>query len=354
MSVWVALAVAAGTILFLVKSRINYLRLPNLPESAEPTQENAAIIIPARDEEKNIARAVRSFPGARVIVVDDDSRDHTAELARNAGAEVIPAPPLKDGVLGKPNACLAGARASDSKWMLFVDADTWYEPDFLNSLLRYASKEHLDAVSVFLKQECVSMTEEILLPYAFALYFCGVNARRVNKSNSRESLANGQCLLFRRNAYEFLGGHGAVAGSVIEDVALAQLAKQRSVRTRVLRAERLGHVRMYEDFSAIWRGFQKNSFRFLLVNPWSGAQVILASILLTSYLPVLVWLLVDREWIAAALFAWAPIFAARSWFSSRRSALLVPVAIYLFQLIALNAMVSTLFGVKADWKGRRV
>ena len=354
MSLWLGFVVAAGMIFFLVKSRINYLRLPMLPESAERIEETVTIVIPARDEENNIVRAVRSFGDARVIVVDDDSCDHTADLARRAGAEVIHAPPLKDSMLGKSNACLAGARASDSKWLLFVDADTWYEVNFLTSLLSFAHREHLDVVSAFLKQECVSTMEEILLPYAFALYFCGVNARRVNDVNSRESLANGQCLLFRRNAYDFLGRHAAVAGSVIEDVALAQLAKQRSVRVRVLRAEHLGHVRMYTSFGAIWRGFQKNSFRFLLVNPWSGAQVILASILLTSYLPVLAWLLVDRAWIAAGAFALTPIFAVGPWYQRFRPALLAPAAIYLFQLIALNAMASTLFGVKADWKGRRV
>ena len=354
MSILVALAAGMVVVFFLAKSRLNYLRLPVLQESAERVQENVAIVIPARDEEKNISRAVGSFPGARVLVIDDDSSDHTAELARHAGAEVIPAPRIKVGMLGKPNACLAGARATDSKWLLFVDADTWYEPAFLTSLLRYASEEQLDVASVFLKQECVSLSERILLPYAFALYFCGVNARRVNRVNSREALANGQCLLFRRNAYELLGGHAAVAGSVIEDVALAQLAKQRGLRTRVLRAEHLGHVRMYDGFPAIWRGFQKNSFRFLLVNPWSGTQVMLTSILLTSYLPLLAWLTLDRAWAMAAGFALVPPIALLPWYGRFRTALLAPVAIYLFQLIALNAMVSTLFGVKANWKGRRV
>src|SRR5689334_352662 len=187
-SILVALAAGMIVVFFLAKSRLNYLRLPVLRESAGRVQENVTVVIPARDEEKNISRAVGSFPGARVLVVDDDSSDHTAELARRAGAEVIPAPPIKAGVFGKPNACLAGARATDSKWLLFVDADTWYEPGFLTSLLRYASEEQLDAASVFLKQECVSWPERILLPYAFALYFCGVNARRVNRVASPEAL----------------------------------------------------------------------------------------------------------------------------------------------------------------------
>ena len=79
-------------------------------------------------------------------------------------------------------------------------------------------------------------------------------------------------MLFERTVYESLGGHRAVVDSVIEDVSLARHAKQNGVAVRVIRAEHLGHVRMYDGFSAIWRGFQKNSFRFLVINPWSGIK----------------------------------------------------------------------------------
>jgi cellulose synthase/poly-beta-1,6-N-acetylglucosamine synthase-like glycosyltransferase len=352
-SSWAALAVGLATLFFLAKSRWNYLRLPELPLSAgRPT--DVSVVIPARNEEANIQRVVRSFEGTPVIVVDDDSTDRTAELAREAGATVIPAPPLTKGHLGKPNACLAGARASDSAWILFVDADTHYQPEFIASLTTYARRENLQAVSVFLHQERFTFFERLLLPYAFALYFCGVSARRVNNPKSKEALANGQCLLFERGAYEFIGGHYAVANSVIEDVALASIVKRHHMRSRVLRAERLGSVRMYDGFGAIWRGFQKNSFRFLLVNPWSALQVVTASILLTSYLPVLAWLLADEQWLAALAFAFVPGVSLLPWYGSIGPALLAPLAIYVFQLIVLNGMITTLFGRKAVWKGRNV
>ncbi len=350
----VALAVALGITGFLMKARFHYHLLPELPEQPSPEEQDISVVIPARDEQANIARVVSSLAPAPVVVVDDGSADRTVELARQAGAVVIPAPPLKAKLMGKPNACLAGAQASDSHWILFVDADTWYHPSFLNSLANYARSEKLQAASVFLKQERISWAERMLLPYAFALYFCGVNSRNVNNPKSREALANGQCLLFLRQAYDFIGTHAAVAGSVIEDVALARILKRHRMNTRVLRAEHLGSVRMYNSFGAIWRGFQKNSFRFLTVNPWSGAQVVLASILLTSYVPVLVWLVLDGHALIAVLFAAVPSLVLMPWYGSTVDALLAPAAIYLFQLIALNAMATSLFGRKAVWKGRRV
>jgi glycosyltransferase involved in cell wall biosynthesis len=337
-----------------MKARFHYRLLPELPEQQSPAEQDISVVIPARDEEANIGRVVASFPGAPVVVIDDGSKDRTVELARQAGAAVIPAPPLHGKSLGKPNACLAGAQASDSYWILFVDADTCYHASFLNSLTNYARSENLQAASVFLKQERITWAERMLLPYAFALYFCGVNARSVNNPKSREALANGQCVLIRRQAYEFIGTHAAVMNSVIEDVALARILKRHRMPARVLRAEHLGSVRMYDSFGAIWRGFQKNSFRYLIVNPSSGVQVVLASILLTSYVPVLILLLLEDHPFGAVLFAAVPSAVLLPWYGSLGEALLAPGAIYIFQLIALNAMATSLFGRKATWKGRRV
>ncbi len=79
-------------------------------------------------------------------------------------------------------------------------------------------------------------------------------------------------MLFRRAAYDFIGGHDAVRASVIEDVALAALAKKHKVSMRVVRAENLGSVRMYQDLGSIWQGFAKNTFRFLEENPWTDCK----------------------------------------------------------------------------------
>lgn len=353
MSLAIAAFVATGLILFLLKSRRNYLLLPELPLVDAPMPD-LTVIIPARNEAANLPRVIPSLSGSRVIVVDDSSTDSTAAVARSAGAEVISPPALQTGHLGKPNACLAGARAANSEWLLFVDADTWYETGFAASFVLYAERASLDFVSAFLRQETRTPAERILLPYAFALYFAGVSATRVNSAGSREALANGQCLLVRRSAYFRIGGHAAVIRSVIEDVALAAQAKAHGLHVRVVRAEHLGHVRMYESFTAIRRGFEKNSFRFLGANPVTGAQVMLASILLTSYAPVLWLLLRDQQMAAAALFALLPSVLLAPWYGGFTRALAAPAAIYTFQAIALSAMVRTLTGIRTQWKGRDV
>ncbi len=354
MTVWIVGVIAVLTIIFLLKSRDNYLELPELPAAGGAEPGDVSVVIPARNEEANIERVVKSFRGVPVIVVDDDSSDRTAEVARQAGATVVKAPKLPRGAMGKPNACQAGARVTHSDWILFVDADTWYQPEFLPSIMQYARSEKLDIVTAFLRQDCRTWAEKLVLPYAFALYFTGVSAENVNSASSQEALANGQCMLFRRNTYEFLGGHSAVIGSVIEDVELAALAKRHRVRLRVLRAEELGSVRMYENLGGIWRGFQKNSFGFLMVNRWTGFQVIFVSILLTSWAPVIAWLVVCGWWKLAILFGLLPAILLWRWHRGIFSAFFSPIAIYIFQLIALSSLVAFVHGRGVNWKGRRV
>jgi glycosyltransferase involved in cell wall biosynthesis len=339
-----AALVAAGMFYFFRKSRQSFLALPELPQLdyAEPAQD-VIVVVPARNEERNIARVVSSFPRGWVLVVDDESTDRTAEVARENTAEVIAAPRLNAELKGKPNACAAGARATVSDWILFVDADTWYAPEFLRSALDYAEQEQLDLLTVFPRQVTRTLAEKILLPYAFALYFCGVDPEAINDPKSPEALANGQCMLFRRSFYDFIGGHAAVAKSVIEDVDLAALAKRHRGRVCVMRAERMAFVRMYS-----------NSFRFLEANPRTGRKVVAASILAASWLPVIVWLARDEAWIALAAFAAVPAFLLASWYGGVLAAMVAPIGIYLFQLIALNGMLVSLAGRKVLWKGRPV
>jgi len=350
----VALGVSAAILFLALKSREAYLALPSLPAEDRGVPPGVDVIIPARNEAANIQKVVASFPGRPVLVVDDESTDTTVSLARDAGALVIPAPRRPQGWLGKPHACWTGAQQAGARWLLFVDADTWYEPGFLDSLLAFAEEGQLVAATVFPRQELHTWSEKLLLPYALGLFFTGVNAWAVNHSKSPEALGNGQCLLVRRDAYEFLQGHRAVANSVVEGLALARLMKRHRMEIRVLRAEHLAHVRMYDSFRTLWRGFEKSSFRSLRINPGTGWQVILAAVVMTAWLPTLVWLAVSRHWTPTALFFFIPALAWRAWYGGFLRALSAPVAIYLFQAIAVTAMCKHILGLTTNWKGREV
>ena len=343
------LCVAGGVsvcfVAFFVKARINYLRIPKLPECpAAATPPDCMVIVPARDEEANIACVVKSFPHDTVIVVDDDSADGTAEEARKAGAGVLPAPELLAQSLGKSNACAAGAKVLRSRWVLFADADTRFEEGFLDAAVACAETNGLSFLSVYLMPEFRTFAEQILVPCAVALYFCGVSPR-----GDQTSLFNGQCVLTRREAYEFIGGHTAVISSMIEDVKLAGVAARHRLKFATVRT-RMGRVRFHTD--GLWRGFERNAFRFVMISPWVGVTIVIATIVAALWLPVLILLAINRQWVAVIALGLLPWAMLGVWYGNPLRALLAPLGIYGMLFVILNGFLAAITGRQIEWKGR--
>ena len=317
--------------------------MPERGSSASPP--DCMVVVPARNEEATIARVVKSFPHDTVIVVDDHSEDGTAEAARKAGAGVLTAPDLLRPVVGKSNACAAGARVLRSQWVLFADADTWFDEGFLNAAATAADASGLAFMSVYLEPDCAGFAENVLVPCAVALYFCGVSPK-----GDAAGLFNGQCVLVRRDAYDFIGGHAAVITSVIEDVKLAALAQRHRLKFATVRANGLGHVRFHRE--GLWHGFERNSFRFVMVSPWIGIVIVLAALTAALWLPVLVWLAVDKQWMALVPFALLPSAVLGIWYGNPMRALLAPLGMLGMFFVIANGFIAAVTGRQLEWKGR--
>ena len=351
MSVWAAVIVALGMFFITWLSRQRYHRLATLPDHPPGRAANVTAIIPARNEAKNIARCIESLAPqvGSITVVDDGSTDGTADLALAAGAgRVIPAPPLIPGHRGKPNACHAGAQGATTKWLLFADADTWYTPGFALSIASHAESNKLDLVMAYPSLRFRSIAEHVLAPYAFGMYFTGVDAEKSFGWKTRELLATTHCVLFRTDAYEFTDGHRVFVKSIADDLELARLGKRHRLRFTAVRAENFVRVRAYESLAAIRTGFRRHAGQYL---NWI---VGLCSFWMTLYLPALGWLMYDGKPIATCAFASAPMLATLVWYRNPLAAILAPVAIYLFPVMAIHARMARFFGFSTTWKGRRI
>lgn len=342
LSIRVALLVALVVSVLFVRSRLNYRAIPKLSKRASEREPDCMVVIPARNEERSIAGAVRSFPHDTVIVVDDHSADQTAEAAREAGAGVIRARELPNGAVGKPNACLSGARVLTSKWILFADADTRFEAGFMDAAVSEAEARDLAFLSVYPRLEGETFSERLLAPFASALYFCGVRPRA-----GAVEIFNGQCILVRREAYEFVGGHAAVLNSVNEDMKLAALGARHRLKLGVARADEWGRVHFREPGRTIGRG----ALRFSRGAVGAGTVIMTAMISIALWLPVLIWLLMNGHRIAAAAFVLLPAAVTASWYLSAR-AFLAPLAIYWMAPIICNAAIRAITGRPVAWKGR--
>jgi len=343
-----AAAFAVVTSILFYRARRHYRALPLLraspPGEAPP---DCMVVIPARNEEGIVGGAVQSFPPDTVIVVDDHSADRTAEEAREAGAGVLEAPPLPQGSIGKANACMAGARILTSRWILFADADTRYQPGFLESAVRFADAGGLAFLSVHLTPRPQTFAERMLEPYAAALFFSGASPR-----GDPAAMFKGQCILVRREAYEFVGGHAAVARFLAEDVKLALMAKRHRMDFAVARTANLGHVRNYAGWTGLWCGIERHAFRFVQVNPGTGLTILLTALAAALWLPLVVWLEFTGHRVVPWVLVILVLAELRPWYGWR--ALLGLAAIYIAIPVLLHGLIGALANRQVEWKGRTV
>jgi cellulose synthase/poly-beta-1,6-N-acetylglucosamine synthase-like glycosyltransferase len=336
------------TVLFLL-ARLHQRSIPRLTSvPSQGAELDCMVVIPARDEERNIARAVGSFPHDTVIVVDDGSEDATAEVARKAGAGVLKAPPLPRGVVGKPNACEVGVAPLTCRWVLFADADTWYEEGFLDAMVACAEASKVDFLSAHLALQPSGFVENLLGPYAVALFYSGVNPRSVPVA-----AFNGQCVLVRREAYVFIGGHGALRKYLVDDVKLARLAERHRLKFGIVYAGRLGHMQYHEGFSEMADGIERNAVRFAELSSWHGFRIMLTAFTAALWLPMAVWFVIEGEAQAALLFIALPMAWLAAWYRSWKL-ILAPLATYVMLPFLARGMVAALSGSKVGWKGRTI
>jgi hypothetical protein len=254
---------------------------------------------------------------------------------------------------------VAGARAAQGEWLLFTDADTVHLPGSLSRALAEARSRKAALLSYSPEQEVRTFWEKAIMPVIFAELASRYRPSEVSDPNSPAAAANGQYILVERSAYEAVGGHAAVAGDLLEDVALAGRIK-RSGRLIFFRlGAGLVRARMYRSFAQLKEGWTKN---LVLLFPHPVQLAFLRGvefvILLGSCAAIGFALAIPTSfpWRAAAIFlalaSWA-LFLRRilrahfSWQSSALAALGLP----LFSWLLLRSKTKHQQGEVA-WKGR--
>jgi chlorobactene glucosyltransferase len=285
-------------------------------------------IVPARNEEINIAGSVRSIaaqPEIReIIVVDDQSDDRTGEILRELEREfpalrILRVEDLPAGWLGKPHALAMGARLATGDWLLFTDADTGHRPGSLGAALNRADEQQADLFSLSPGQKLETWWERSIIPLIFVQLSALYPFAKVNDPSSPIAAANGQYILIRRATYESVGGHAAAPAAVLEDVALTRSVKSAGGRVIFQPGAGWAETRMYRTFTDMWSGWTKNLFLlyrsdpggirktvFYLMVPWllGFASIIVSALLLRSGIAP------TAPYLSQELVLWLALFAA--------------------------------------------
>ena len=208
-----------------------------------------SIIIPARNEEHNLPTLLRSISTQpirprEIIVVDDASTDSTAEVAEQFGARIIRSLPLPDGWRGKTWACHQGAQVATGKSLLFLDADTWFEPDGLHRVLAEFQNSGGGVLSVA-PHHVVGKFHEQFSAFFNLVMLAGTGAFTLRGDHLTPRGLLGQFMLIDRTAYQRVGGHEAVKGRILENFWLAEQLRAAGVQLRCRSGRGVFAFRMY-------------------------------------------------------------------------------------------------------------
>jgi len=344
------------------------------PPAAAPL---VSVIIPARNEQRNIERCVRSvlatiYPSIEVIVVDDHSTDGTGDIVRTIARlddrlRVVAAPDLPAGWFGKQWACATGARSARGELLLFTDADTRHAPDLITRSVNALQNRRADLLTVVGHQEMHSFWERIVQPQFFGLLLARYGGTE-DVSNARrpaDVIANGQFILVAREPYEALGGHERVRDRVAEDLALAQDYVRAGRRiTLVLGLNQLS-THMYASLRELFAGWGKNVYaggRYTVLGGRIGRAlypVLLPVVPLIALAPPVALILALFGLLSSAWLIWGAICYAvgvvvysGAYVFMRASplyAVLYPLGLVVVFTIAVTAVWR---GSRVEWKGR--
>jgi len=358
----VFLALLVICVLGLAAATLLLRTVPICLEPAPVPSRRVSIIIPARNEEKNLPRLLASIQDSQsavreVIVVDDGSTDATAAVAARAGATVILGSALPSGWTGKTWACAQGAEAAEGDLFLFLDADTWFAPEGLSRVLSAFEQHPGQRIALSLLPYHITKK-----PYEqFSLFF---NLLMAFGAGGFSAMAKpklfGQCLLISRDLYETSGGHSAVRSRILENLAMADRIEAAGGRCVCFGGRGTLQVRMFpEGLAQLCESWKKafadgaaasDSTILALAIGWLAA--LCAIFLLLCFTPG------PLRFAAATLYV---VAAAQVLWSSRQigtfgwtTALLYPIPLVFFFGLFTSSLISRILKRQVTWRGRQV
>lgn len=238
------------------------LSLPN------PLNEEVSVIVPVHNEERVIDRCATSLRNQthkkmQIIFALDRCVDRTKEILQKHAEEdericIVENDKCPDDWAGKCNAARRGVECATGDWLLFTDADTEFDSELVRCSVASAIKRKASLLSLLSSLTINKNFERVVQPIASTFLVRQFPVDRINREHRPRPFANGQFLLFKREAYEKIGGHEAVKEHLLEDFAFARcISFQGAGKVQVLFADGMLRCSMYPTFSAFQSGWKR-------------------------------------------------------------------------------------------------
>lgn len=333
---------------------------PLAPGEPVPT---VALVVAARDEERSVERAMRSFlalryPALELVAVDDRSADATGPIldrlaAADARLRVVHVRELPPGWLGKNHALYLGAQATTGDWLLFTDGDVIMEPEALGRAVAFAERRRLDFLAVPPGVVIPTVPLELFTTFFVLALFGWIQPWKARDPRSRVHVGTGAFNLLRRSTYEALGTHRRIALRPDDDLKLGKAAKLTGARQDLASGEGVLTVEWYRNLPEAWVGLRKNALAGLDYRAWLFGAALVVTLLV--YVWPFVALFVTTGLTRAAYLACYLLAALAYANVSRRHrpwlAPAVPLAAILMLAAMGAAITRTLRRGGIEWRG---
>lgn len=344
----------------LLTTILNVVLWPRITREGAPEENAVSILIPARNEAKNITACldtvVQQHGIREVLIYDDHSIDETAHLVqryaqRHPIVRLLSTVDLPAGWTGKNFACAQLAANAKGEWLLFVDADVRFRADAIPRILQQAKRAEATILSCWPALELHSFWEKALMPllnfFVYSIYPAPVALTNMMPSLG---IAHGACMLIQSDVYRSIGGHAKVRERIFEDTELARLWRAEGERSLCFDGQDVVSVRMYDSLRGIWQGFQKNLY------PGFRSDFSFFLFLLFHTLVFLLpffFLFVSKTFLTLAAVVWLiRILLALRFRHPLWSALLHPLTEIMLIALALSSWWKCKTGHGVAWKGR--
>lgn len=347
------------------------------PLDLPPNPPFVSILVPARDEEANIQRCLESlmaqdYPNFEIIVANDRSTDRTEQIVRSLAerdsrVKLINITHLPEGWTGKTHALHLASKQARGEWLVFTDADTQHSRTCLRRAMSYILRNNVDLFTTVARMENKTWWEKCLTPLLGICLMMWYPPPIVNSKRFSLGFANGQFIVIRRTAYEQIGGHEAVRGELLEDIALGKRAKRHGFQLCLALAPDLYTTRMYSDFGRFFRGWSRILLNGLDKSPTRLAVFMGFGLIMSLYPTALtLFCVVDLLWspgyATAIIFLVSMlVYAIKVWTvsityfvsgSARRYAILNPFSTVVVMAILAHAFYKAVRkNSMVEWRG---
>ncbi len=353
-------------LLFLLIIIYNYFTAPVIKNIKSPINDSKklSILIPARNEEKNISHCLdsivnQSFTNYEIIVLDDESIDNTANIvntyvAKDSRIKLEQGKKLPEGWLGKNWACFQLSQKASGDLFLFIDADVRLNENAVSNSIKLREEKSLNLITVFPTQQINGIGAQLVVPLMNWLLLTFLPLKKVYTSRRSSFVAaNGQFILIDRKTYVTIGGHSSVRNQVVEDMELAKKVKKNGLRMLTALGGDSIFCKMYNSLNDSVNGFSKNFYKGFNISALTFLFMLFFVMILFFSPVILIMLNINFLLIVTIILIGRVLISLMS-----KQKVIINIILHFLQMLVLIIVgIKSVYAASSgdiEWKGRKI